>query len=416
MEREPQSAYSRLKATGLLQALQGRVAEANLYRFCQLLEQSMPDHPPLGSTTHPADDPVRFRPDPGMGFPAGELRAIETDDSQPQRPATVRTRLLGLYGVDSPLPTVFLDDITQRREGHEALEAFLDMFNHRIFTQFYRVWRKYSYPASFEAGGSDATSQCLLGLIGLGIAGTAERIATPVSRFLALLGVMRLPTRNAEGISALVTLLAPHTRVKVTAHWPRKIALAQPAGLSTHPPVRLSQGTPLGPAGYDANSQLRLGLFTEDRQEARSWLPGGRLYDDLLVLLQVYLGWRCTARLQLSLPLHSLPPAVLGAAPVLLGMTGVLGLDGNTCEETEHDTIAINLGCYQGLKSNPDEKELQHVAYHFPFTDGHRARRAADGLRADPNGDRRHGVHREFDFLQAGENPAPGFQLQNGSE
>jgi len=152
MERESQSAYSRLKASGLLDALQGQVAEANLQRFCQLLEQALPDHPPLGSTAHPADDAVRFRPDPGMGFPAGELKSIEIDETHPERAATVRTRLLGLYGVDSPMPTVYLDDIAQRREGHEALEAFLDMFNHRIFTQFYRIWRKYSYPATFEAG------------------------------------------------------------------------------------------------------------------------------------------------------------------------------------------------------------------------------------------------------------------------
>ncbi|MCW8278240.1 type VI secretion system baseplate subunit TssG [Pseudomonas sp. PCH199] len=365
MEREPQSAYSRLKATGLLQTLEGRVAEANLYRFCQLLEQAMPDHPPLGSTTHPADDPVRFRPDPGMGFPAGELRAIETDDHHPQRPATVRIRLLGLYGVDSPLPTAFLDDIAQRREGHEALEAFLDIFNHRIFTQFYRIWRKYSYPATFESGGSDATSQCLLGLIGLGIPGTAERIATPVSRFLALLSVMRLPTRNAEGIIALVMLLAPNTRVKVTPHLPQKIALARPASLSAHHPAGLSQGTPIGPTGYDANSQLHLELFTEDQQEARGWLPGGRLYSDLLVLLQVYLGWRCTAKLRLSLPVRSLPRPILGGEPVLLGMTGVLGLGGDTLQVAEHATITINLGRYQGLKCNPDDKEIQYVAYRF---------------------------------------------------
>ncbi|VVQ17346.1 hypothetical protein PS938_04406 [Pseudomonas fluorescens] len=365
MEREPQSAYSRLKAAGLLQALDGRVAEANLYRFCQLLEQALPDHPPLGSTAHPADDAVRFRPDPGMGFPAGELKAIETDEAHPERPATVRTRLLGLYGVDSPMPTTFLDDIAQRREGHEALEAFLDMFNHRIFTQFYRIWRKYSYPAAFEAGGSDATSQCLLGLIGLGIPGTAKQIATPISRFLALLSVMRLPTRNAEGITALVKLLAPNTQARVTPHWPQKVPLVQPASLSATHPVSLSQGTPLGGVGVDANSQLHLALFTEDLIEARGWLPGSQLHNDLLVLLRVYLGWRCTAKLQLSLPIHSLPKPVLGGAPVLLGMTGVLGLGSDAWQVGEHDTITINLGRYQGLHSNPQYRETQHVAYRF---------------------------------------------------
>lgn len=365
MEREPQSAYSRLKAAGLLQALDGRVAEANLYRFCQLLEQALPDHPPLGSTAHPANDPVRFRPDPGMGFPAGELKSIETDENHPDRPATVRTRLLGLYGVDSPMPTTFLDDIAQRREGHEALEGFLDIFNHRIFTQFYRIWRKYSYPASFEAGGSDATSQCLLGLIGLGIPGTAKQIATPISRFLALLSVMRLPTRNAEGICALVKLLAPNTQVMVTPHWPQKVPLTQPAGLSKLHPVGLSQGTPLGSVGHDVNSQLHLALFTEDLDEARGWLPGSPLHNDLLVLLRVYLGWRCTAKLQLSLPISSLPRPVLGGPPVLLGMTGVLGLGSDAWQVAEHETIIINLGRYQGLHNNPQSREAQHVTYRF---------------------------------------------------
>ncbi|WP_226478247.1 type VI secretion system baseplate subunit TssG [Pseudomonas sp. MWU16-30323] len=365
MEREPQSAYSRLKAAGLLEALGGRIAEANLYRFCQLLEKALPDQPLLGSTAHPADDPVRFRPDPGMGFPAGELKAIETCEDKPELPATVRTCLMGLYGVDSPMPTSFLDDIAQRREGHEALEAFLDIFNHRIFTQFYRIWRKYSYPATFEAGGTDATSQCLLGLIGLGIPGTAKQIATPVSRFLALLGVMRLPTRNAEGISALVKLLAPNTEVRVTPHEPQKVALVLPASLSRRHPVSLSQGTPLGSVGVDANSQLNLALFTEDLTEARGWLPGNPLHSDLLVLLRVYLGWRCTAKLQLSLPINSLPNPVLGGPPVLLGMTGVLGLGSEALQIEEHPTITINLGRYQGLHSNPRFREAQHVAYGF---------------------------------------------------
>lgn len=363
MERESQPTYSRLNAGGLLQALEGRVAEANLFRLCQLLEQALPGQPPLGSTARPADDPVRFRPDPGMGFPAGELKAIELDEERPG-PATVRTRLLGLYGVDSPLPTAYLDDIAQRREGHEALEAFLDIFNHRVFTQLYRIWRKYSYPATFEPGGADATSQCLLGLIGLGIPGTAEHVATPISRFLALLSVMRLPTRNAEGVAALVKLLAPNTRATVTPHWPQQVVLARPARLSARFPVNLSQGTPLGSLGRDANSQLHLALFTEDPEEAQGWLPGARLHSDLLVLLQVYLGWRCTARLQLSLPLHCLPRPALGQAGLLLGMTALLGL-GSSRRAGEQGTVSLSLGRYRGLRNNPEEREAQHVAYRF---------------------------------------------------
>jgi type VI secretion system protein ImpH len=354
-----------MKTAQWLGTLQERVAEASVYRFCQLLEKANPDRPPLGSTEHPADDPVRFRPDPGMGFPAGELKSIELSAFDPSRPATVRTRLLGLYGVDSPLPTAYLNDIAQRREGHEALEAFLDIFNHRVFTQFYRIWRKYSYPAAFEKGGTDATSQCLLGLIGLGIPGTAEHITTPVSRFLALLGVMRLPTRNAEGVVALVKLLAPNTKADVMAHWPKKILLPSPASLSPTRPVKLSQGTPLGAVAHDVNSQLCLTLFTQDRAEARGWLPGAQLHSDLLVLLRVYLGWRCTAKLRLSLPVDSLPSPALGRSNVLLGMTAVLGLGSEAMRINGCDTLTINIGRYQGLHSNPQYGEKEHVEYPF---------------------------------------------------
>ncbi|MDR0277387.1 MAG: type VI secretion system baseplate subunit TssG [Paucimonas sp.] len=357
MEREPQPADSRLNTEELLRALQGRVAEAGIYRFCQLLEQASPERPPLGTGSRPQDDAVRFRPDPGMGFPAGELRAIEFAE----RSVTVRTRVLGLYGVDAPLPTAYLDDISQRREGHEALEAFLDIFNHRIFTQFYRVWRKYSYPATFETGGRDETSQCLLGLIGLGIPGTAEQIATPVSRFLALLGVMRLPTRNAEGITALVSLLAQNTRVRVVGHWPKRIRLVPPPGLDSGGGVALDQGTPLGAVARDVSSQMLLVLSTDDPAEVLGWLPGGSLHTDLLVLLRVYLGWRCTACLRLSLPLNRMVPAALGAPSALLGLTAVLGPIGNDGQ----DNITINLGHYQGLKNNSQDRKANHVAYHF---------------------------------------------------
>jgi type VI secretion system protein ImpH len=65
----------------------------------------------MGSTSHPADDPVRFAPHPGMGFPASELKAVEYEDDD-SKPPVIRTTFMGMYGVDSPLPTAYLDDIT----------------------------------------------------------------------------------------------------------------------------------------------------------------------------------------------------------------------------------------------------------------------------------------------------------------
>ncbi len=79
----------------------------------------------------------------------------------------------------------------------------------------------------------------------------------------------------SDNPASLAADLSPEQlKERLTPHWPRKVPLLQPAGLCASHPVSLSQGTPLGHTGHDANSQLLLGLFTEDTREARGWLPG----------------------------------------------------------------------------------------------------------------------------------------------
>lgn len=331
----------------LLARLEQEIGRINFYRFCQLLEQ--PGRPALGSTAHPADDPVRFRPWPGMGFPVSELKALETDAAQPEDPPTVRTTFMGLYGVDSPLPTAYIDDIAQQREGHEVLESFLDIFNHRIMTQFYRIWRKYSYPATFEAGGKDATSQSLLGLIGMAIPGTQQHFATPSSRFLALLGVIRQPGRTAEGVQALVRLLAAETRVVVSPHCLRSVPITSPMVFADDEMNWLDGYWVLGDEATDANSQLLISLHTENRTEATDWLPDGAVYSDFLVLLRVYLGWRYHARIELTVSTALLPAPVLDDTSFKLGLTGVLGLDDQAPSEDLPDYFTVELGHYRGM-------------------------------------------------------------------
>lgn len=183
MDRQQDSALAPLTHTPLMEGLFRQAPRMNFYRFCQYLEQQNPSSLGLGTGETPATDPVRFRPLPEMGFPSSEMKRVEWDRDNPERPPTVRTTFLGLYGVDAVLPYTGWTTSSSVRKGHEALEEFLDIFNHRVMTQYYRIWRKYYYPAGFRSGGVDSVSQCLLGLAGFGIKGSSEQIAAPPSRF-----------------------------------------------------------------------------------------------------------------------------------------------------------------------------------------------------------------------------------------
>lgn len=364
MAREPQS-----DTTALIHNLKPRLAHTNFYRFCQLLEQSQPLSAKLGASHSAQTDPIRFRPHPGMGFPVSELKTIELAEGMTQRP-TVRTTFMGLYGVMSPLPTAYIDHIAQGAEGSQPLADFLDIFNHRLTTQFYRVWRKYSYPATFEDGGVDRTSQYLLGLVGLGIDGCAAQIGTPVSRFLALLGSMRLPTRTAEGISALVRLLAPNTQVRVVPHDKRRIPLLAAAQLSTRQPLSLANKPVLGRTATDVNSQVLIQLTSNDADEVKRWLPNGQLHNDLLALLHVYLGARLHARIELKVLRSLLPDAQLSATGRhggQLGQTAVMrSQEAHSQGACAERLITIGLGRYQALPEQVKKIEAdEHGNYRF---------------------------------------------------
>ncbi len=354
LERESLSEPARLIAQ-----LGDRLPYIHFYRFCQLLEKSQPDAPFIGSDWQVRQEPVRFRPHPGMGFPASEINGMELPE-QAHLPPTIRVTFMGLYGVESPLPTQYIDDITQRREGYEATAYFLDIFNHRLITQYYRIWRKYSYPATFEEGGKDKTSQYLLGLIGLGIEGCTENIATPVSRFLALLPVMLLPGRTAQGLTSLVRLLAPETQAQIWHHDKRRIALKKTLTMSVRQPVTLKHRPVMGSWATDVNGQVLLRLKSAYPEEVRGWLPGGYLHTDLMALLNVYLGARLDVRLQLCVDRHLLPEATLNSKPgwkgAQLGRTAVMRrLNAKTT--TQHETITIELGRYERVQENIDRRE-----------------------------------------------------------
>lgn len=323
-----------------------QTARFNFYRFCQLLEKAGGNS--LGTGFYPDSDPVRFRPDPQLGFPSGELKRTEIAPDNPDAPPTVRTTFLGLYGVDSPLPTAYIDDINQGREGADAMAAFLDIFNHRLMTQFYRIWKKYSYPATFEDGGTDKFSRSLMALTGI----THSR-ELPASRLLAIIQPLLHPTHTTEGVAAVIRSQAPNTQVKVIPHHPVWMPVAERARLKIHGGMALGERQILGDEVEDANYCMRIEMSTEDADEAKGWIPQGQLRRDVFVLLKTYLGCDYDVSLHLTIPVRLLPRPRLGDPDLFLGYNIMLGLrDGN--EDQMPQTMRMRIGKLRGRDFDED--------------------------------------------------------------
>ncbi|MBN3722704.1 type VI secretion system baseplate subunit TssG [Burkholderia sp. Ac-20379] len=321
----------------LVASLLARAPRMNFMQLCRLLEVRVPAQPGFGTQDAPDHEPVRFRPRPRLGFPASEVAAVEFDDAWPDGPPTVRTTFMGLYGVDAAMPSHTIDEIALREEGHEAVEAFLDQFNHRYIALLYRAWRKYRYPEHFRPGGTDAHSRNLLCLAGFGWGDKPRRAGLPDSRMLALLGLLIQRTRTPEGLAGVVALAVPGIGVRVDEFWPVTTSSGRPrpltsacAGLVQESGGRggLGSGYVLGRRMSYRSRAVRATLQPADERQANGLLPGGALHRDLMAFVQLYVGVKADVHMRMEMSSRFAPCPTIGlraADPApRLGWTTVL--------------------------------------------------------------------------------------------
>lgn len=74
------------------------------------------------------------------------------------------------------------------------------------------------------------------------------------------------------------------------------------------------------------NYRIGVEMYTEDPEEAKGWLPGGELREEVFTLLRVYLGCDYDASLTLTIPIELAPLPRLGDRSLLMGYNVVMGL------------------------------------------------------------------------------------------
>ena len=336
--------------TSLLRALMARAPHMEFFQFCRLLELQTPERPRLGTLDTLEHDPVRFRPWPKMGFPGSEVAAIEQDEESPHRPPDVRTTFMGLYGVDAAMPSHLIDDIVLRRDGHESVMAFLDMYNHRIVTMLYRAWRKYRYPIGFEQGGVDERSRDLLALVGFGLGDKPAQTGLPDSRVLAMLGLLNQRTRTAEGLAGVVALAAPGVAVDVEEFHPVWITVTEPArlgrsasGEDPDAPRGLGHGDVLGRRIRCRTKAVRITLHPTSAAQVDALLPGAQSHRDLMAFLRIYIGIKADAVLRMRISSSLMPKPALGESRSRLAWTTLL-------KPAAEQTLDVPLGRYEAFQ------------------------------------------------------------------
>ena len=129
----------------------------SFFQTVQLLLKSAPAAVTPGNRGPLTKEHIVFRSNASLAFPVREVEEIEYDNDIHCHLPKVRVTVnfMGLYGPSSPLPDHYTEEILFSGKEDSDSRRFLDIFNHRYISFFYRCWEKYRYPLQYKEGATD---------------------------------------------------------------------------------------------------------------------------------------------------------------------------------------------------------------------------------------------------------------------
>jgi type VI secretion system protein ImpH len=289
-----------------LQAFLKKPFEIRFFQAVRLLRRWLPARTPVGRFFPPASEAARFVAHPSLAFPASEIQEL-TLPADSGSPAIMKVNFMGLSSPVGVLPTPYTELILERAQKKDnALRDFLDLFNHRLISFFYRAWEKYHFFVSYELGEPDSVTPLMMSLLGLGTEGLAARQLVPDQALIFYSGLLTQKPRSAQNLKQLLT---DYFQVKVEIEqfvgtWVplRKIdqTVLDDSGSSMQ---RLGLGAIVGDEVWDQQSTVRVKLGPLTREQYLNFLPrdAAQAYRDLKSLLKFWANDELDFEVQLIL-------------------------------------------------------------------------------------------------------------------
>ena len=279
----------------------------------------------VGYDVSPNREVARFKIHQSHSFPGCEITEAKLPKGR-DVPAELTLSFLGLTGPSGVLPHHYTTLIIDRgRQRDFTLRDFLDLFNHRTISLFYRAWEKYRFPFGYErtkvflpARRLDSFTQSLFSVVGLGTGHLRGRMQVDDEAFLLYAGHFAHAPRNAISLEAV---LADYFGLTVQVRQYRGLWLRlSPDEQSRLPDRWLPEGsncglgvdTIVGERVWSVESGFRIRLGPLSYPEFLRFIPGTDSLQRLGQIVRTYVGPEYDFDVQVLLCAEDVPECRLG--------------------------------------------------------------------------------------------------------
>jgi type VI secretion system protein ImpH len=286
----------------------------HFFQAVRMLQKMETERQPVGYFITPQQETIRFSARTSLAFPPSEIFDLHREESGQ---ASMTVEFMGLCASISVMPSPYTEFLLARaRHKDHAMEDFLNIFNHRMISFFYRGWEKYRFFIEYEKSGTDRMSARLMDLLGLGTDGLQSRGGIADYAYLNYMGLLGRHVRSA---ASLQQILEDYFEVKVhiqqfAGAWRKLSAENQTCfnGLGG-PSERLGVGTVAGDEVWDHHGRIRISIGPMRFEQYLKFLPGQDAYHELVAWLRFYSNGSYETEVQLVLAREDAPSCELGS-------------------------------------------------------------------------------------------------------
>ncbi|HKP85575.1 MAG TPA: type VI secretion system baseplate subunit TssG [Blastocatellia bacterium] len=287
------------------------------YRFeffqaVRLLERIEPERRPVGRYSEPAGEAVRFRTRVSLSFPPSQIYGLARAGEEESKPSRMTVAFMGLTGPAGVLPHHYTELLIERtRYKDTALAEFLDLFNHRMISLFYRAWEKYRFPVAYERGEDDRFTEFLFDIVGMGTRGLRNRQSFPDEILLFYGGLFAMRPHSASAMcAALGDYFGATARMEqFSGQWLKldDESLTRLGGENAELGVTTVAGTRV----WDVQSKFELQFGPLSFSEFTGFLPTGSAFKPAAELTRLMAGMEFDFDIRLTLKAEEVPGCVL---------------------------------------------------------------------------------------------------------
>lgn len=282
--------------------LQGDPGKFTLFAALRLLEAQFAAHPRLGESRKPGDEAVRLAQPPHLFFAPTDVAAFEASPSGRPR---LEQYSFGVFGPNGALPLHLTEYCYQRLRQLDdpSFTDFINTFQHRMISLFYRAWASSDPAANVDRPREDRFVMHLGALIGLGTEPSMNRDASHDYAKVHRAGHYASHARSAEGLESILRdyFELPVEVRSYTGEWLDVPADSYCRLGGTPEYAALGTSATLGAASWQCQHKFEIVIGPLSLPVFDDFLPGSRGLRELHSLVRLYTNdeWSWQVRLLL---------------------------------------------------------------------------------------------------------------------